>query len=144
MAEPIRIVIADDHPLFREGVFHSLSSDPGLAVGGQAESGEEALRLAVELLPDVVLLDIGMPGWGGLATVEKLSRACPVAKVVMLTVFDDEDKLIAAFRGGARGYGLKGLPGGGIRFAQARRHHAARADREAASGPAERTLGARA
>jgi len=109
MTEPIRIVIADDHPLFREGVFHSLSAEPDLAVVGQAESGEEALRLATEFAPDVVLLDIGMPGWGGLATVEKLSQACPATKVVMLTAFDDEDRLLAAFKGGARGYVVKGV-----------------------------------
>jgi len=110
MTEPIRIVIADDHPLFREGVFHSLAAEPDLAVVGQAESGEEALRLAMDLLPDVVLLDVGMPGWGGLATVEKLSQACPATKVVMLTVFDDEDRLLTAFKAGARGYVLKGVP----------------------------------
>jgi DNA-binding NarL/FixJ family response regulator len=110
MTEPIRIVIVDDHPLFRDGVFHSLVSEPDLAVVGQAGTGEEALRLASNLVPDVVLLDIGMPGWGGLATVEKLSQACPATKVVMLTVFDDEDRLLAAFKAGARGYVLKGLP----------------------------------
>ena len=106
MTEPIRIVIADDHPLFREGVFHSLAAEPDLAVLGQAESGEEALRLAMDLLPDVILLDVGMPGWGGLATLEKLSHACPATKIVMLTVFDDEDRLLAAFKAGARGYVL--------------------------------------
>ena len=110
MTEPIRIVIADDHPLFREGVFHSLASETDLGVVGQAATGEEALRLAIDLVPDVVLLDIDMPGWGGLATVEKLSQACPATKVVMLTVFDDEDRLLAAFKAGARGYVLKGLP----------------------------------
>ena len=110
MTEPIRIVIADDHPLFREGVFHSLAAEPGLAVVGQAGSGEEALRLAMDLLPDVILLDVGMPGWGGLATVEKLSQACPATKIVILTVFDDEDRLLAAFKAGARGYVLKGVP----------------------------------
>jgi DNA-binding NarL/FixJ family response regulator len=110
MTEPVRIVIVDDHPLFRDGVFHSLASEPDLAVVGQAGTGEEALRLASNLVPDVVLLDIGMPGWGGLATVEKLSQACPATKVVMLTVFDDEDRLLAAFKAGARGYVLKGLP----------------------------------
>ncbi len=109
MTEPIRIVIADDHPLFREGVFHSLASEPDLAVVGQAESGEEALRLASDLVPDVVLLDIGMPGWGGLATVAKLAQACPAAKVVMLTVYDDEDRWMNAFKAGARGYVLKGV-----------------------------------
>ena len=77
---------------------------------GQAESGEETLRLAMDLVPDVVLLDIGMPGWGGLVTVEKLSQACPATKVVMLTAFDDEDRLLAAFKGGARGYVVKGVP----------------------------------
>ena len=110
MTEPIRIVIADDHPLFREGVSHSLVAESDLVVVGQAESGEEALRLAMDLAPDVVLLDIGMPGWGGLVTVEKLSQACPATKVVMLTAFDDEDRLLAAFKGGARGYVVKGVP----------------------------------
>jgi DNA-binding NarL/FixJ family response regulator len=110
MTEPIRIVIADDHPLFREGVAHSLAAEPDLAIVGQAESGEETLHLAMDLVPDVVLLDIGMPGWGGLVTVEKLSQACPATKVVMLTAFEDEDRLLAAFKGGARGYVVKGVP----------------------------------
>lgn len=109
MTEPIRIVVADDHPLFRNGVVHSLASEPDLAVVGQAASGEEALRLARDLLPDVGRLDVAMPGWGGLVTAEKLATACPAIKVVMLTVVENEDKLLAAFSAGARGYVLKGV-----------------------------------
>ena len=109
MAESIRILVADDHPLFREGVVHSLASEPDLAVVGQAASGEEALRMARDLLPDVVLLDIGMPGWGGIVTAEKITIACPAARIMMLTVMEDEDKLLASFKAGARAYVLKGV-----------------------------------
>jgi DNA-binding NarL/FixJ family response regulator len=109
MAESIRILVADDHPLFREGVVHSLASEPDIAVVGQAASGEEALRMARDLLPDVVLLDIGMQGWDGIVTAEKIRTACPATRIMMLTVMEDEDKLLASFKAGARAYVLKGV-----------------------------------
>jgi DNA-binding NarL/FixJ family response regulator len=109
MSESINVMVVDDHPLFRQGVVHSLSSQPGLAVVAEAEGGEEALRLARDILPDVVLLDISMPGWNGLLTAERISTACPAAAIVMLTVSEDKDKLLAAFKAGARGYVLKGI-----------------------------------
>jgi two-component system, NarL family, nitrate/nitrite response regulator NarL len=108
-AEAIRILVADDHPLFRDGVVHSLASEADFAVVGQASSGEEALRMARDLLPDVILLDIAMPGWGGLVAAEKITTACPATKIMMLTVMEDEDKLLAAFKAGARAYVLKGV-----------------------------------
>lgn len=109
MNEQIRVLVVDDHPLFRQGVLHSLSTDPGLKVVGETASGEEALKLARELLPDVVLLDISMPGWSGLVTAQRITTACPATTIVMLTVSEDKDKLIAAFKAGARAYVLKGV-----------------------------------
>lgn len=109
MSETINVLVVDDHPLFRQGVVHSLGSAADLTVVGEASCGEEALKLARELLPDVVLLDISMPGWGGLVTAEKISTACPSSAIVMLTVSEDKDKLLAAFKAGARAYVLKGV-----------------------------------
>ena len=109
MNDSIRVLIADDHPLFREGVAHSLAAEPDMALVGQAASGEEALSLARDLLPDVLLLDIAMPGKGGLAAAAEIAAACPATKIIMLTVSEHEDDLLAAFKAGARGYVLKGV-----------------------------------
>ena len=109
MSEQIRVLVVDDHPLFRQGVVHSLGSDPGLRVVGETASGGQALKLVLELLPDVVLLDISMPGWDGLVTAEKIIAACPATKIVMLTVSEDKDRLFAAIKAGARAYVLKGV-----------------------------------
>jgi DNA-binding NarL/FixJ family response regulator len=109
MSEPIRVLIADDHPLFREGVAHSLASEPDIVIVGQAATGEEALRLARDVLPDVLLLDVTMPGRGGLTAAAEIATACPATKIIMLTVSEHEDDLLAAFKAGARGYVLKGV-----------------------------------
>ncbi len=109
MTDSIDILVVDDHPLFRQGVVHSLEMDPGFKVVGETASGEEALGLARSLLPDVVLLDVSMPGWNGIVTAEKIAMACPATVIVMLTGSDDKDKLLAAFKAGARGYVLKGV-----------------------------------
>jgi two-component system nitrate/nitrite response regulator NarL len=112
MSEAIRVLIADDHPLFREGVAHSLSGEPDLTIVGQASTGEEASTLANDLLPDILLLDIAMPGQGGIATAQRISTACPAVKIIMLTVSENEDDLMRALKAGARGYILKGISAG--------------------------------
>jgi len=109
MSDPIRILIADDHPLFRDGVAHSLAGEPDLAIVGRASSGEEAFDLANDLLPDILLLDINMPGQGGIATAQGISATYPIVRIIMLTVSEDEDDLINALKAGARGYVLKGV-----------------------------------
>lgn len=109
MNDSIDILVVDDHPLFRQGVVHSLEMDPDFKVVGETASGEEALALARALLPQVVLLDISMPGWSGIVTAEKIAMACPATAIVMLTGSDDKDKLLAALKAGARGYVLKGV-----------------------------------
>lgn len=109
MNDPIGVIVVDDHPLFRKGVVHALAAEPGIAVVGEAASGEEALALARERLPDVVLLDVSMPGWDGLVTAERIATACPATAIVVLTASEDEDKLLGAFKAGARAYVLKGV-----------------------------------
>jgi two-component system, NarL family, nitrate/nitrite response regulator NarL len=109
MSEPVRILVVDDHPLFRQGVVLALNASAEFTVVGEAGSGEEALALARELLPDIVLLDISMPGWSGLVTAEKIATACPATAIVLLTASEDQDMLLSAFKAGARAYVLKGV-----------------------------------
>lgn len=114
MGDLINIVVADDHPLFRQGVVQTLTAEDGFSVIGEAGTGEEAFRLAVEHNPDILLLDIGMPGAGGIATVEQVAAACPLTRVLMLTVSENPDDLMQALKAGARGYVLKGVSSSGL------------------------------
>jgi DNA-binding NarL/FixJ family response regulator len=104
---PIRILIADDHVLVRSGVRALLAADPDLEVVGEAGSGEETLRLAAALGPDLVLLDITMPEASGIATAERLKEAHPDLVVLFLTMHEDEGLLHEALRTGAAGYVIK-------------------------------------
>ena len=115
MPNPIRILLADDHPMFREGVAHSLGSEPDLEVIAQTASGEEAVELAQRLTPDMALLDITMPGIGGIAAAASIAASVPDMRILMLTVSEDKDNLLAALKAGAHGYVLKGTSASELR-----------------------------
>ncbi|HEX3128688.1 MAG TPA: response regulator transcription factor [Thermoanaerobaculia bacterium] len=102
-----RILIADDHPVLRSGLRVLLAADPDLEVVGEAGSGEETLHLAEELRPDVVLLDIGMPGESGIETVRRLKAKLPALKVLFLTMHEEEGMLLEALGAGGDGYLIK-------------------------------------
>lgn len=108
MADQLQIAIIDDHPLFREGVAHILANQPGFEVVAEGASAADAIAIAGQRLPDLMLLDVSMPG-GGLNAVREISSAYPVIRVVMLTVSENEDDVTAALRAGARAYVLKGV-----------------------------------
>jgi two-component system, NarL family, nitrate/nitrite response regulator NarL len=110
MTDAIRVIVADDHPLYLEGLLTSLRASPEISVQGQSTTAAGALRLAREHLPDVALLDITMPG-GGLEAARQISAACPATKIVMLTASEDEDDVVASLKAGASGYILKGVTG---------------------------------
>ena len=105
-----RVLVADDHPLFREGVARTLAESGCFEVVGTAASGAEAVEQAIRLVPDMVLLDLSMPQ-GGLWALERIVRLEPAPVAVMLTVSEDSDAVFAALEGGARGYVLKGIGG---------------------------------
>ena len=109
MSDNIHVVLVDDHPLFREGVAHILRAEPDIEIVGQGATADDALRLACTLLPDLILLDISLPG-GGLQAAQLIAGACPVTRIVMLTVSEQEDHVLTALKGGARAYILKGVP----------------------------------
>ena len=102
-----RILLADDHPVLRSGLRVLLAADPDLEVVGEAGTGEETLRLAEELHPDVVLLDIGMPGESGIETVRRLKEKLPALKVLFLTMHEEEGMLLEALNAGGDGYVIK-------------------------------------
>ena len=109
MSDLLRIVVADDHPLYRDGVVGTLRS-AGLDVVGEAAIARDAIRLVAQHAPDLALFDVDMPG-GGIAAAKAVHEANPETKVVMLTVSEDEDDLVAAIDAGASGYVLKGVAG---------------------------------
>jgi len=114
MTETIRILVADDHPLFREGVVNTLGDEPDIEVIAEASDGEGAVQQTVELLPDIAILDLTMPGIGGIAATSEISARCPATAVLVLTVSEDTDDLLQALKAGARGYVLKGVSGQGL------------------------------
>lgn len=109
MSGVLRIVIADDHPIFREGLRMLLASEDGVEVVGEAATTDEAVMVVRDAGPDVVVLDVDMPTAGGVATVPRLLAAAPGTAVLMLTMMGDDDTLSEALRAGARGYLLKGV-----------------------------------
>jgi DNA-binding NarL/FixJ family response regulator len=110
MSDKIHVVVVDDHPLFREGVATILGAEPDIEIVGQGTTAEEAVRLASDLLPDIILLDLDLPG-SGLNAARIIADTCPVTKIVILTVSEADDHLVAALKVGARAYILKGVAG---------------------------------
>jgi DNA-binding NarL/FixJ family response regulator len=109
-AEPIRVLIADDHALFRRGLEMVLEQEADIDLVGQASDGAEAVQKAGEALPDVVLMDIRMPKINGIEAARQMKDIAPSAKIVILTISDEEGDLFEAIRAGASGYLLKDIP----------------------------------
>jgi DNA-binding NarL/FixJ family response regulator len=108
----IRVLIADDHPVFRFGLRTLLKADPAMEVVGEAMNGEDAITQAASLHPDVILMDLNMPEMNGIEAIRRILANHPQVHILVLTMFDDDDSVFAAMRAGARGYLLKGAEGG--------------------------------
>ena len=106
--EPLRVVIADDHPVFRKGMRALLNSVPDMGVVGEASTGDEVMALAANLQPDAILMDVQMPGVGGIEATRRILHTSPHIMILVVTMFEDEESVFAALRAGARGYVLKG------------------------------------
>ncbi len=109
--KPIRIVIADDHALVREGTRQILEDHPGLVVAGEAQDGEEAVAMVTRLQPDVVLMDISMPKLNGIDATRIIKKESPATSVLILTAYDDDQYIFALLDAGAAGYLLKNVRG---------------------------------
>lgn len=108
MTDKIRILLVDDHKAFRDGLRAMLKSAADLEVVGEAEDGAEAVELVLTLQPDLILMDIQMPGMNGVDATRRIVYTSPHIGVIMLTMFEDDDSVFSAMRAGARGYLLKG------------------------------------
>ncbi len=104
----LQVLVVDDHPLYREGLVTAMGAMPDVTVAGEAADGETAVRLAAELVPDVVVMDLYMPGLNGIEATRRITGARPEAVVLVLTMLEGDDSVFAAMRAGARGYLLKG------------------------------------
>jgi DNA-binding NarL/FixJ family response regulator len=107
---PIRLLLADDHPVVRDGLAAILGTQPDFAVVGQAATGAEAVQQAIQLNPDVILLDLEMPDLDGVEALRQIRAACPPARAIVFTAFDTDERIVGAVQAGAQGYLLKGAP----------------------------------
>jgi len=105
----IHVLLADDHALFREGLASIINAQPDMEIVGEAQDGLEAVIKTQALMPDLVLMDVQMPGMDGLEATRQIKRALPETIIIMLTVRDDDEKLLAALKAGAQGYLLKDI-----------------------------------
>ncbi len=109
-AKKLRVLLADDHDLFRKGIASLLSEREDMEVVGDVENGQKAIETARAISPDLILMDVHMPGCDGIAAVKVIKKELPHVKVVMLTAFDNDEDLFAAIKNGADGYLLKNVP----------------------------------
>ncbi len=110
MSTPIRIVVVDDHPVVRDGLIAMLNTQSDFEVVGEAGDGEEALQKVAKRNPDVLLLDLEMPGVDGIETLRRLQNEKEQVRVIVFTVFDTDERIVSAMQAGAKGYLLKGAP----------------------------------
>jgi two-component system, NarL family, response regulator LiaR len=109
-SRPIQILLVDDHPVVRDGLRAMLGLQPDFQIVGEANNGVEAVQQVVQLRPDVILLDLEMPELDGVAALERIRAASPAARVIILTAYDEDERIVSAVIAGAQGYILKGAP----------------------------------